>query len=700
MRAEHFIIKARFAYANNLPVSFVAITAGETKKAIWVVGHGAMDPAGSCARCGRTLTHPGSILIGIGPECLGNWGARDAKLDDMTKQDQVYLKSLVTDRKVDKWIPKAAIKSRKATDETITLPDDHRSLTPKPSPGIPMPQGNQMVTVAKEGTKRAREWKGLIAIQFPYSYETVQQVKQLEGRKYHAEGKYWTASIKERSVELLQQWGFALDLALTKLIDLEVKRVHEAREAERTAEVQKAVLQKELGLKKTLFPFQKEGVAFIESRNGRVLIADEMGLGKTIQALAYLQLHPELRPAVIICPASLKLNWAKEIRETMTQATNTQILQGKRVHKLHGQIVIINYDILPFWLAALTAFEPKVIIGDEIHYIKSNSAKRTKAVKQLAKEVKHVLALSGTPIVNRPIEIFNALSIISPGLFAFKQFTHRYCAAKFNGFGWDFTGATNTEELHKKLTETVMIRRKKADVLKDLPDKMYSFIPMELDNQEEYDSIESDVIGYLRTAKGEAAADKASNAEIIVQIELLKQSAVRGKLASALEWVEDFLESGEKLVLFATHKFVIDAVMARFESIAVKIDGSVDGFERQIAVEAFQQNPKLKLFVGNIKAAGVGLTLTAASNVAFIEFPWTPGELNQAIDRCHRIGQKDTVSVHYLMAPDTIDEKIAKLLDKKTKVLDGVLDGKKTDEGSLLIELMQELTLQNKYQLQ
>src|SRR5690606_21428626 len=188
--------------------------------------------------------------------------------------------------------------------------------------------------------------------------------------------------------------------------------------------------------------------------------------------------------------------------------------------------------------------------------------------------------------------------------------------------------------------------------------------------------------------KGQVAADRASNAEIIVQIEQLKQAAVRGKLEACIDWIEDFIEAGEKLVVFATHKFVIDRLMEKFNGNAVKIDGSTPMGDRNIAVERFQNDPTTQLFFGNIKAAGVGLTLTAASNVAFIEFPWTPGELQQAQDRCHRIGQKFTVNIRYLMVPGTIEEDIAKLLDKKTKVLDAVLDGKETDKESLLSELM------------
>jgi SNF2 family DNA or RNA helicase len=243
-------------------------------------------------------------------------------------------------------------------------------------------------------------------------------------------------------------------------------------------------------------------------------------------------------------------------------------------------------------------------------------------------------------------------------------------------------------ELHEKLTKTIMIRRLKKDVLPELPDKQYSSIPMEISNWTMYLEAQDDFIKFIRETKGLDAARKVSNAEQLTKIEALKQLAVAGKLKQAITWIEDMLDSGEKLVVFAVHKDVIDTLMEKFGDKAVKIDGSVSSINRDKAVEAFQNDEKVRLFVGNIKAAGVGLTLTAASNVAFLELPWTSSHLSQAEDRCHRIGQKNSVNVYYLLAAGTIEEEIARLLDKKRKILDSVLDGKETEDESLLLSLM------------
>ncbi len=657
-----------FASKEGIPTSFVATELGRTDKAVYVYGHGAVDPKGSCCRCGRTLTHPGSILLGIGPECLGDWGARDLRLENVSKKDRAYMKSLIEERIVDCWIPKSIVKSKNKTEEGIDVPKDHKMLN-----RVQVKEQNKIASV------KGNEFK----ITFPFTHETLTQVKKLEGRVYHGDDKpkYWTCTLNTVNTLALRGFGF-------ELIGLKTKDFEKILFPKVVDEIKPIQVP---SYKKVLFPFQETGVGFIEYKNGRVLVGDEMGLGKTIQALAWLQSHPKKRPVIIVCPASLKLNWAREIKEGMV-GREAIVLQGSKPSAtlpiFGNDILIINYDILDAWCLALKKLNPQVIIADEAHYFKSNSAKRTKAMKKLAKGVPHFIALTGTPIMNRPIEIYNAVTIIEPTLFPnFFQFAKRYCGAVHNGFGWDFGGATNTKELNEKL-QTVMVRRLKKDVLKDLPDKLRSFIPFELDNQKEYDKAENNFIAYVKMAKGEEAAHIASNAETLAQIEALKQLAVQGKMKDSIEWIKNFLDTDGKLVVFAVHKVVINALMEVFGDVAVKIDGSVSMKNRDNVVQRFQNDDKVRLFVGNIKAAGVGLTLTAASNVAFLELPWTPGELVQAEDRCHRIGQEDSVTIYYLLTQGTIEEEIAMLLDSKRKVLDVVLDGQDTADDSLLSELM------------
>jgi len=527
-------------------------------------------------------------------------------------------------------------------------------------------------TLAQIGNTR------VIKITFPYDVQLLHHVRSLFGRQWHNQAKCWSAPLSIDNIKQLQEWGFNIDPRLYQAIQ------------ESELKTQRAVSLPTKDFKGELYPFQKQGVEFLEKTNGRALIADEMGLGKTVQALAWLHIHPEKRPAIIVVPASLKLNWKKEA-ERWLHNPKIEVLQGSNTRKLRGDVIIINYDILHNWLDPLREINPKVLITDECHYYKSNKAKRTKAVKLLAKAVDHFIALSGTPIVNKPIEAYNALRLINYDLFKnFRHFADRYCNPKWNGFGMSYEGASNTQELHDLLKSTVMIRRLKKDVLPELPEKTRSFFPLQLTNQSEYTKADNDLIQFLRETKGNAAARKAIFAEALTRIEVLKQLAVKGKLEEAINWISDFLEVENKLVVFATHKFVIDTLIERFKGIAVKIDGSCTPNERQRAVESFQNDANIHLFVGNIQAAGVGITLTASSNVAFLELPWTPGALVQAEDRCHRIGQKDNVNIYYLLATGTIEDTIAALLDRKRKTLDAVLDGIETDQESLLTELIKQ----------
>ncbi len=530
-----------------------------------------------------------------------------------------------------------------------------------------------------------------IKLTFPFDYKMIERVKTLSGRKWHSAEKFWTCDLNLDNLFKIEEFGFELSPKLKEFLDKANLNINEMK----GIDVQ--------GLTGgELMPFQKQGVAFIEARNGRALIADEMGLGKTIEALAWLQLHPELRPVIIICPATLKWNWAKEAKKWLNNPT-INILSGESGQPLNQEsnIIIINYDIVrnkwkgkgkkakeiewTGWVDYLKNINPSVVVLDEAHAVKNDAALQTKAVKKLCKGVPHVLALTGTPATSRPIELYNALSLVDktvvPG---FWKFVHRYCNATHNGFGWDFSGASNTEELHQRLVSTIMIRRLKADVLKDLPPKIYSSIPIDIDNKTEYDKATNDFIGWLKEEKGKAVADRAKRAETLVKIGALKQLVVKGKMKSAMEWIAEMIDADGKLVVFAEHKAIVDILMTKFEKVAVKVDGSVTGEKRQKAVERFQEDDSIRLLVGNIKAAGEGITLTAGHNVAFLEFPWTPAAMAQAEDRCHRIGQTRGVNVYYLVAHDTIEEDLIDLLDTKRVNLDMILDGAETEEENLL----------------
>jgi len=536
-------------------------------------------------------------------------------------------------------------------------------------------------------------------ISFPYDLDLIFKIRDIPGRKWHKDAKVWSCPVSIENIKTLRN----LDFKISKTLRDEVQKFEQ-----RSDEI--IAIGGIPGLQGTLYPYQAEGVAFIEYKKGNALIADEMGLGKTIQALAWCQLHRNLSPVIILTPASVKLNWKKETEKWLPDP-NVEILRGTTPWKIEGKIIILNYDILHAWVTELRRIKAKILITDEAQMYKNNKARRTKAVKMLAKTIPNTIILTGTPILNRPVEIFNALNILAPEEFQdYWYYTHHFCNAKNNGFGLDVSGTSNTQELHQRLTSTVMLRRLKKDVLKDLPDKTFAVVPMEIDNEKNYIDAEEDFISFIhdkmtrdispdlniherkeKELQIKEKIERISNAEVLTRIGGLKQLAVKGKLKTTINWIEDFLDTDQKLVVFAHHKFVIEALMTHFKDIAVKLDGSVTSDKkRQEAVDKFQTDPSIKLFVGEFESAGKAITLTASSNVAFIELPWAPGTVDQCADRCHRIGQKDAVTVYYLIASNTIEEKLALIIDEKRKIMNAVLDGTVPESGSLLSTLIDE----------
>lgn len=679
-QAYRYTISSGLAMQKGIPRCFVAVQLLETARgAVYLYGHGASDPTGRCCQCGRTLTHPVSILVGIGPECGGHWWDESVLGPyGMTEAHIDRLRTMVTDRLVDTWIPKAAIKSCDPVDEAIAVPADHKMLQPKGE--APRPEnGASTPTSHPTPTKTAHLDKGgkFLVARFPYDPKDVENIRRLEGRRWDSAKKEWTAWASQENINLLLSFGFSICPKLQAIIQpLNVKDV--------------VVDEKALDLP-GLYPFQLDGVKFLEARNGCGLIADEMGLGKTIQAIGWLKLHPELRPVFIVVPASLKLNWERELLKWLGEDTPVTILSGTVPNRGSlRKINIINYDILGSWMEVILASGPKAVVVDESHYIKNIKAQRTKAVRELVKACPHAIFLTGTPITNRPAEFFTTLNLLEPREFSsWFSYVKRYCGAFQGRFGWEIGGATHTDELHERLTRTVMIRRRKEDVLKDLPAKRRHVIPMDITNRREYAAAEADLLAWLREKFGKGKAEKAAGAEALARFSYLKQLAAEGAFDFQVSWIKDSLDSNGKLVIFAVHHATIDRLASELRHYnPVVVDGRVSIEGRQQAVDRFQTDPECRVFIGNIRAAGVGITLTASSNTVFCELGWTPGEHDQAEDRVHRIGQTESVSAWYLVASDTVMTEIAELLDEKRKVLDAVLDGKMTGEESMLTALL------------
>lgn len=551
-------------------------------------------------------------------------------------------------------------------------------------------------------------------------------VRAVPGRKWHKPSKLWLLPLTVATAEHVRLWPdhvFTLseDVQewLTSLDREQVVAAAASRATEAGLELDPEV--SSLTFAEQMYPFQRAGVAYALAHR-RVLIGDQMGLGKTVQAIATIAAESRF-PAVIVVPAVVKLNWEREIKRWMPGWT-VEVLSGRTPHEFENPAAfyVVNYDILPFWVDALRELGPGAVVFDEAHYVKNRKTKRAKASKQLASDVEVRLALTGTPILNRPVELVGPLEVLGrlDDMGGFWGFVQRYCGAKKNPWGWDFTGATNLPELHEKLRRLCMVRRTKAEVLDELPAKTRAIVPMELSDRAAYEKVKADIAAwyeerlradeawlhliedldpedaeYQTLRQAQLKADRARNAEAMVKITALKGTCARLKLPAVIEWIETFLESGEKLVLFAHHLDVIDKITRHFVDKGVgvaTVTGDSPAAFRQIAVDNFQTNPEVVLFVGQIQAAGVGITLTAASNVAFVELPWRPGDLDQAEDRVYaRLNDLHGVTAWYLLADRTIEERIATMLDAKRSVVELTSDG--TDEAaSLAGELMAAIT--------
>jgi hypothetical protein len=435
-----------------------------------------------------------------------------------------------------------------------------------------------------------------------------------------------------------------------------------------------------------LAPFQWVAVHYaLDAR--RTFLADEQGLGKTVEALATLEAD-EAFPAIVICPASMKLTWLREAEHWLPHRSR-QVLSGRSEGSIEpADITILNYEIVQARLAALVASGPRALVADESHYCKNPQAKRTKAVRRLADAVPRDglrLALTGTPVMNHADELIAQLRVIGRlGEFGSGA-----------SFSRQFEGELSEERLHWHLRRRCFVRRLKSEVLPQLPAKRQVVVPVSLNNEEEYRLAEDDVIEWLKTQPIDLKVLDAKiaatlRAERLAQLTTLQRLAARGKLAAALNWIHAFLASGEALVVFARHREVQQGVLERFPD-ALHLFGDDSMTARQTAISAFQEPDGPQLIVCATRAAAQGITLTRASNVCFLELEWTPAIHDQAEDRCHRIGQHDAVTAWYLLAADTIDETMARLIKRKREVIDAVTDGRELADGGLIEGVVREL---------
>jgi len=461
---------------------------------------------------------------------------------------------------------------------------------------------------------------------------------------------------------------------------------------------------------KKLYHHQEEGIKFLLSRNGCIL-ADDMGLGKSIQSII-AALESGAKKILVVAPSSAKINWEREIN---VFCNDTAIIEGKKWND--AKFTIINFDILKNFHTLHDGKPPKkdepeivlnrdlanagfdLAIIDEAHYLKNNESIRGKIMVELA--VKHniqkVWLLTGTPVANRPMDFFNLLKIIkSPIAQNWKHYAVRYCDGKKffktlkNGQKrqiWITDGASNLDELASK-TKNIILRRLKTEVL-DMPDKVITPTYHRLTTKEwvQYEQLWDDYL-QKRVSEGKRNGNLQKD---LVELILLRQFIAAVAIPHTIEMVENAIEMGRKVIIFTSFTEELQILQNHFGKLAVAHNGPMTANQKQKSVDAFQNNPKVKVFIGNIKSAGVAITLTEATVVVFNSFDWVPGNNEQAEDRAFRIGQKNDVNVYYQLFDDTISIRMWNMLRNKKDVIATIMGDKKLTDDEITVLMTEEL---------
>lgn len=450
------------------------------------------------------------------------------------------------------------------------------------------------------------------------------------------------------------------------------------------------------------YPYQLEGITYGLSKK-RLIIGDEPGLGKTLQSIGIVDTAPAY-PCLVICPSSLKINWQREFekftdKHAIVLSDQTRTTWPYLLRMGMAQVVIVNYeslrkyfvwDITPSSPASIgspvcsgspaasssrrpqrpqsfrlrdVVFSPDIaifrsVIIDESHRVKDPTTQQAIFTRGITDGKPYVICLSGTPVVNRPEDLVSQLSILGhlPSFGGMRHFIQQYGQGE------------NLSDLSTRLYQTCLIRREKAKVLTQLPDKTRCDLYVDISNRDEYDLAAADLAQYLReyTQCTERDIRRKMRMKALVQFMTLRSIAARGKVRQAIDFIRCFLESGKPLIVFCSLHDIVDELRKAFPG-AVTVTGRDSLADKQASVDAFQQG-RSQLIICSIKAAGVGLTLTAASNVAFVELAWTYADCCQCEDRAHRIGQSDNVTCYYLLGTHTIDRALYQLIHRKRSI--------------------------------
>jgi len=509
---------------------------------------------------------------------------------------------------------------------------------------------------------------------FPYSANMVVNVKSsFTSYKWRSEEKWWEIDSSEkkaiRDFALMHKFSFHKNA--TEFLFGNAEKINASQMVVSDFKVN--------GFKIEPYPYQNAGIQF-GNKAKKILIADEMGLGKSIQSIGIVMSHLSF-PCLVVAPKSLLYNWENEWKKFTSHKPYVFYNSKYPLDTVLSiaNVVIINYEGVKKLLPFKDRF--KSIIVDESHNVKNDKTKRFTEVLEMATGKDVRCLLTGTPIMNAPAELIPQLKILDmlKDINTEKKFRDRYCGKH---------GGDNLDELNIKLRSSVMIRREKKDVLTDLPDLVRNYVKVDITTREEYNRAENDFVNYLKEVKemSDRKIKAAMNAEILVKMGILKQISARGKIEAILEYCKSAFDENQKIILFGYHREVLHEYTKRLNS-NLLITGATKIEDRQKYVDMFQNDPKQMSICLSIRAASVGLTLTASSNEVFAEFDWTSAMHDQAEARAHRIGQKNSVSANYFVGIDTIDSDIVELINFKRNMINEMTGTKhNVSENSTIIK--------------
>ena len=554
------------------------------------------------------------------------------------------------------------------------------------------------------GIKLDTKW---IYLSFSYDPVRVRSVKQIPGVTWDAKTKAWKAPHSSAREAVLWAEAFREDIPaeLSRLLE-ELDGKHLALvDASKAVDADLEVA----GL--PLLPYQRAGVKYAAAAR-RTFIADDMGLGKTIQAIATIEYVMDSYPAVVVCPPTLVLNWKNEYARWLPSRKVATVTNRRDFPTEPYDVLVIGWSNISHWGKSLENHRSYVF--DESHYAKNPTSQRTKAAIKIAKTAPSnalVLNLTGTPVTNRPAEYAPQLQILGRlddfgGLWGFYR---RYCAAFRDKWGqWHLDGYSNLDELNEKLRAQCYIRRTKDQVLKELPAVRHAPVLIEPSEAglREYRKAEADIVAYFverakelalelgvspKSAAVRAKMAAESNTHLI-RISILRRLAAKAKMAGVKEWVESRIESGQKVVIAAHHRDVVDELASMYGGL--KIQGGMDVELIEQVKAKFQEQPvsEAPVIVLSIQAAKTGHTLTSAQEVLFVELPWTPADVDQTYSRLHRLGQRGCVVATYMLAAGTIDEEIYNIIERKRSVVYAAIEGGEVEETKVAEELIKLFT--------